>query len=120
MAWDEFECTPFDENTFQVGREGYGIGSLLEYKYMKLQMERILGDQFYNYTITRKSNAHDFGTYYTMKVQAGTQELVSDFEDRIPQEWDEDIFVSMKKEYEQATGIQFPYKSAKENRHETT
>lgn len=88
--------TPYDENCAQLGDADYYEQSDIEIKAFIDQLERTvpLPD---NATYVKKSNDHDFGTYYEVAIQypkewqldGEVMDDLSDVENNLPERWDD-------------------------------
>lgn len=91
----ELDTTPYDEPCAQVGSEGYAENVKLECRAMISQLVRLFGQPPAGASLTVKSNAHDFGTYFEISVKYDdTSEEGSTYaytiEGEFPAAWDDE------------------------------
>lgn len=90
----EFDTIPIEEECSQTGHtENYLQMQAIECKVLKKQLLRIFGE-CETVTIKRKTNYHDFGTYYSLCIYYDDEnetasEFVYKIEDDFPLNWDE-------------------------------
>lgn len=90
----EFDTVPIEEECSQIGHtENYLEMQSIECKVLKNQLLRMFGD-CETVVIKRKTNYHDFGTYYSLCVYYDDDnetetEYVFNIEEKFPLEWDE-------------------------------
>ena len=65
----EFDCNPIEEDCVQTGKtDNYLQMNAIECRAMINQLIRKFGDKPEGVSIKRKTNYHDFGTYYSIAV----------------------------------------------------
>jgi len=88
--------TPSGEDCAQLGSTKYDYYSLsmMELKAYANQLKRIFTDMPSGLSIVKKSNAHDFGTYYELNFKwvdgdRQSERYAYEAEGRLPEYWDE-------------------------------
>jgi hypothetical protein len=87
-------CTPSDEDCAQVGEDNYSARARAECKAYIGQLERqLLGTPRGGLTLRVKSNAHDYGSYYSVvacfdEEDEAAQRAAYRLENEQPHEWD--------------------------------
>ena len=97
----EFDTAPTEEECVQTGiTEDYLKMQAIEYSALKKQLLRTFGE-CEGVRITRLSNYHDFGTYYSMKMTYDIEEetaidYVYNIEENFPDRWDEESLKELR------------------------
>lgn len=89
----DFDLTPCDEECAQVGRDDYRRVSREEYTAMLAFIERTFGATPVGVSTTCKANAHDFGTYYQLRMYYDDEDAICTgyvykVESELPPMWD--------------------------------
>jgi len=91
----DIESTPYDERCAQVGESDYERRAKLECSVMLAQLGRQFGDPPTGCSIHRKTNPHDFGTYYSLEIWFNEEheecvDWAFKIEGNMPKNWDEE------------------------------
>lgn len=98
MDYQEFDLTPYDETSAQIGEEDFSKRSKLEYYALIDQLIRMFGSPAdNNCSFKLGSCPHDFGTYYELRVYYKEwNEYMDNLENDFPSEWDEQALVFLR------------------------
>ena len=97
----EFETTPYEENCQQLGPNYDSTMAKLEAKTLIEQLERQFPEQPDGAYYIIKSNPHDFGYYYSVRLvyddyDQNHQQFVNKVENKFPKNWDEQSLLKLE------------------------